>query len=287
MQHSSDRISLAEVEALVFSGGGSRCLWQAGFWELLAKREGYRPKVIAAASAGATIACISLAGKSEEGLDYFKRVTASNSKNVYLEHLIISKSVFPHYEIYRKAIHDLFSERDLERLKTGPELRIQISHPPRWLGSRSGAMVGIAAYSLEKFLRNPMHPTFPSALGFIASVVTLESCATVSDLADVLLQSSCTPPFVPVMRRNGKPALDGGLVDNVPVSLTDDMSGKVLVLLSRQYDSKSIPQVSNRVYIQPSEAIGISKWDYTDPNGLQIAYDLGKKDAEVFFRERF
>jgi predicted patatin/cPLA2 family phospholipase len=86
------------------------------------------------------------------------------------------------------------------------------------------------------------------------------------------------------MKRNGKPALDGGLIDNVPVDSVTDKPGTKLVLLSRTYPDSKIPKTNDRIYFQPSKTISISKWDYTNPDGLQFAYDLGRKDAAKFVK---
>jgi len=85
--------------------------------------------------------------------------------------------------------------------------------------------------------------------------------------------------------RNDKPVLDGGLIDNVPVKAIDEGNDSVLVLLTRQYPMENIPATGNRVYVQPSVPIRISKWDYTNPAGMQDAYDLGKKDGEMFVQQ--
>jgi hypothetical protein len=35
-------------------------------------------------------------------------------------------------------------------------------------------------------------------------------------------------------------------------------------------------------FVQPSEPITMGKWDYTDPEGLQRTFDLGRRDADAF-----
>ncbi len=274
-----NRFKLEDIKSVVFSGGGSRCLWQAGVWTVLSQKPNFKPSTIAAASAGATMVSLLLTGNAEKGLDYFKEVTAKNRKNAYWSHVFSKKPVFPHFEIYKTAILDLIEEDDLKKLKTAPEVRVMISQPPPWLGPRSGSFVGILSYSLEKFLRYPMHPSFSRKLGYRSQMILMSQCSTVKELADLLLQSSCTPPFVPVMKRNGMPVLDGGLIDNVPVNALADRPGLKFVLLSRQYPANKIPKYDDRFYFQPSESITVNKWDYTNPGGLQFAYDLGKKDA--------
>lgn len=152
---------------------------------------------------------------------------------------------------------------------------------------RNGNNLSRDRYEVE--IRIGLKQNFPKSgvlkLGFSAEVIRVQDCRSIPELADLLLQSSCTPPFVTVMRRNGRATLDGGLVDNVPVQVVDDRSGDMLVLLTRPYPRERIPQVSGRHYIQPSQPIVIEKWDYTNPEGLQAAYDLGLADGKRFMDE--
>ncbi|MBU2646345.1 patatin-like phospholipase family protein [bacterium] len=259
-------------------------MWQSGFWDSLARTGSLKPAMIGAVSAGATVACIALSGKSEEGFAYFKQITRTNQKNIYLSNLFSSRPVFPHYRMYRNAILEIIDNQALKRLQEGPDVRILIAKPPFWLGPVSATLVGLAVYSLEKKIFYPMHPVFASKIGFRPVVVSVRECSTPEELAELLLQSSCTPPFVPVMWRNNHPTLDGGMIDNVPVSILADQQGDMLVLLSRQYPKEKIPDIPGRTYIQPSEPIKIDKWDYTNPAGLQDAYDLGIKDGQAFLQ---
>ena len=121
-----------------------------------------------------------------------------------------------------------------------------------------------------------------SQAGFTGEVVSVRECADPEALAELLLMSSCTPPVLPVMHRNGRPVLDGGLVDNVPVSAVEPSNGPVLVLLTRRYPVDRLPHIPDRLYVQPSSPISVYKWDYTNPRGMQEAYDLGRKDGERF-----
>ncbi|VVE80642.1 Patatin [Pandoraea sputorum] len=103
-----------------------------------------------------------------------------------------------------------------------------------------------------------------------------------------MLQSSCTPPFTPILRRGGRAVLDGGMVDNVPVDALDATPGQVLVMVTRRYPR---PQIftqhhggQDRLYVQPSEPVPISSWDYTRPENMAPAFALGRKDGETFLR---
>ena len=193
--------------------------------------------------------------------------------------------MFPHYRIYRQALLDIYGE-PFAKLAAAPEIRIGVSHVPRWLGARSAVAAGNRRVQHRKYVRKTLHPTLGRSLGFRPEFVRAQACARVDDLADLILQSSCTPPFTPVLRRGGRPVLDGGMVDNVPVDALDPTPGDVLVLVTRLYPRPQMFTVAHgeqrRLYVQPSSKVPISSWDYTAPSQMRHAYDLGRRDGEHF-----
>jgi len=271
--------------SVVFAGGGSRCLWQVGFWNEVAPRIDLKPKIIAGVSAGAAMACLIFSGRFQDSFRRFKEVTAQNRRNVYPLNFVRGMPVFPHLAMYRTSILAAIDDTTLATLKQGPEIRILLTRPPAWAGPRLATLVGFLCYTLEKKLWAPVHPQLASRFGFTPEVATVAMCKTPAAVADLLLQSSCTPPFTPVLYRHGRPVLDGGLIDNVPVRLLDGSGGNTLVLLTRCYGPGRIPNVPGRTYVQPSQPIGIYKWDYTTPEGLQEAYDLGRYDGSQFVKD--
>jgi len=82
--------------------------------------------------------------------------------------------------------------------------------------------------------------------------------------------------------------LDGGMVDNVPVGALDETPGRVLGMVTRLYPRPQmfvVPHqtaqgVQQRLYVQPSARVPISSWDYTSPQQMQHAYNLGRVDGE-------
>jgi predicted patatin/cPLA2 family phospholipase len=268
--------------SVVFAGGGSRCVWQVGFWHEVAPAMNIKPKVVAGVSAGATMAGIILAGREQFALEYMKRATAANPRNIYLRNLINHESMFPHHRIYREALLTAIDQSALERLHQGPDLRVLVARPPVGFGPRSAVFAGFFCYALEKKFRERVHPILARKAGYRAEVVSVRECHTPESVADLFLASSCTPPVLPVMYRNGGPVLDGGLVDNVPVEAVAPDPGPTLVLLTRRYPLELLPAATNRLYVQPSRPIEVYKWDYTNPKGLQDAYDLGRYDGERF-----
>ncbi|AOY98152.1 Patatin [Cupriavidus sp. USMAHM13] len=276
-------------DQVVFAGGGNRCWWQAGWWDTVAPELGLRPRVIAGISAGAATACMLYAHDSRETLAYYREVLADNRSNAYWGNLLRGKRVFPHFGIYRAALLTLFGQERLARLGDAPEIRVGLAHIPGWSGPRLAVAAGLLAYNIDKHLLKTLHPRLGRKLGFHPEFVLAQDCATPEALADLLLQSSCTPPFTPVLRRAGRAVLDGGLVDNVPVDALDDAEGDVLVLVTRLYPRPPrfvlARRGQRRLYLQPSQRVPVSSWDYTRPEGMELAYALGRRDGEAFLRE--
>ena len=279
-------------EQVVFAGGGNRCWWQAGFWDVVAPAIALKPRIIAGVSAGAATACMLYASDSRWTMDYYREVLRHNRRNAYWGNLFRrardpahphAARVFPHAAIYRKALTDILGGEGFERLKRdAPEIRIVFSRLPRGLGPRSALMVGMLAYNLEKHWRRSLHPTFGRRIGFASEMARLQDCHDLDDLVSLITASSCTPPFTPIEHRGGRPTLDGGMVDNVPVDAVD-AGPSTLVLLTRRYPERTETfRHLGRLYVQPSRRVAVSAWDYTDVPALQATYDQGRRDGERF-----
>jgi len=274
-----------KFNSVVFAGGGSRCFWQLGFYDVVGDSQKISPKVVSAVSAGSAFATAVFAKRSKEVLSKFKEISAINEKNFYFSKLFSKEPAYPQYKMYREILNYCLDEKAYENLQKGPEIRVLLSRLPWYLGARSGVLVGMTAYNIEKKIFYPVHPKFATRLGYKPEIVPLQSCKNSDEVADLVLQSSCIPPIVPILKRGGKVVLDGGLVDNVPVVAIDENESDTLILLSRQYKEESIPKLSNRVYVQPSESLEIKRWDYSSPEKIQKTYDIGRKDGEAFFKK--
>lgn len=277
-------------EQVVFAGGGHRCWWQAGWWSIVAARLALRPRVIAGVSAGSATACLLYANDTRVALDYYRRVLADGSGSIRWRHaLVTGQPLFPHETIYRAALRFLLGGEHFLRLKaTAPEIRIQFAHPPRWLGPRSAVAVGLVCYNLEKYLRQPLHPLLGRRVGFRRGMVTAQSCASDDELVDLVIASSCTPPFTRLQYRQNLPTLDGGLVDNVPVDALDAVGVTTtppLVLVTRRYKRYAdVFEHEGRIYAQPSRPVAASSWDYTTPAAYEATFTQGREDGEQFLR---
>jgi predicted acylesterase/phospholipase RssA len=268
---------------VVFAGGGNRCVWQVGFWEVVAPAVGLKPRVVAAVSAGAFMAAMLFSGRMERAMANALAAFTANRKNFHPAELLRGRRPFPHPGIFRGML-EILDEEALAALRQGPELRVLLARPPRWSGAVGGVLLGFGAYTLEKMLYAPVHPRLPARLGFVPEVVRAGDCANPGELAELIMATSCTPPVVPTMYRHGGPVLDGGLVDNVPLLAIKPGEGPTLVLLTRRYRPALLQGHPGVTYLQPSRPIATAKWDYTDAQGVRAAHELGRIDGEAFLR---
>lgn len=287
-----------QFDELVLAGGGNRCWWQAGFWHEYTTQVPQKIHRVSGVSAGAAMACLLYARPGTSGaiwgLEYYARVLQNVKRNVQLEKLFSSQSMFPHYPIYKNALLNMLSE-GFDQLKTSaPPIHIGLSLAPSWLGPRSATVLGLMAYQVEKKLKHSLHPVLGQKLGFQRQFILAQTCKDIHELVELILQSSATPPFTPLMKRNGQVVLDGGLVDNVPVDgVTADPSlhrcKEVLVLLTRKYPVpnffvRELPGV-RLTYVQPITPVPVGNWDYTRPDLIAKTYWQGVADAKLLIKK--
>ncbi len=274
-------------EQVVFAGGGNRCWWQAGFWDTVAPEILLRPRLIVGVSAGAATACMLYANDSVAVLGYYAerlRLVRSNVQWSALWHR--GERVFPHARLYRQALTDVLGGEYFSRLRErAPEIRVQFARLPRGLTPILATGVGLIAYNTEKYLRRSLHPRLGRRIGFTPEVVRVNDCPSDESLVSLLIASSCTPPFTPIEYVDGRPTLDGGMVDNVPVGAADP-GRSTLVLLTRRYPRyRSVFAFEGRLYVQPSTKVPASSWDYTNPAAMMQTYQQGRRDGAMFLHE--
>ncbi|MEP5321608.1 patatin-like phospholipase family protein [Marinobacter alexandrii] len=280
---------MSDYRNVIFAGGGSRCLWQVGFWDG-ANRGGLKLSqtvdYAASTSAGCAMALAVMLDRGPQALELFKRLTAENPANIHWANLKpgSGKPLLPHMDMYRQALAEFLCPEDLEAL-ANKRVEFLMARFPRWLPSSLGALFAFSIYGLEKHLTGALHPSWTRKLGFSQLVASNKDAMDVSELVDSVLASSCVPPVLPSEPFKGQRVLDGGIIDNVPAHLADGREGLTLVLLSKRYKS-ALPVSEVRTYVQPSEAITIDKFDYANPEGLQQTYELGFKDGMVFAADR-
>ena len=241
-----------------------------------------RPAVVAAVSGGAAVAAILFAGGWSRFFPRFVELVASNRGNVHLGNLLRGRPIFPHPRISRDSFLHSVSLRGLERLSAGLDFRIVISHPPRWLGAVLGSAVAAAVDELEKRVTRRLRRRWVKVLGFHSCVVRACDCGTPEELVHAIFQSSAAPPIFPVTRRNGSPAIDGGLVENVPLSAVAECR-RPLVLLSRH--QRELPSGGREIYACPSEPVPVPPWDFSSPDKVIETFELGCRDGARFLEK--
>lgn len=273
----------SQFQNVVFSGGGNRCFWQAGFWSVVAQQATCKPSTVAAVSAGAAVSCALFSGTFSDGFSVFKRALSSNRRNLYLKNVLGERPVFPHGNLYRETILQSINAQALTRLHQGPDIRLLVACPPRWASQPVAVLLGLIALSVDTFQSNSVHPSGGHRVGFRPLYIPVRQCDTPGALADLIIASSCVPPLTTQARLEGRVMFDGGLVSNVPTSGIAQETGETLVLLTRQF--KKLPNYPGRTYVQPSRPIPVAAWDYTNAEAVQSAYDLGQFDGERFCRK--
>jgi nitroreductase len=270
-------------DGLVFAGGGNRCYWQGGFYEAAAAKLGLAPSLVVGASAGAFAATYSLLGIGDRVRDLVIGGCGTHLRNFDLAAWRRGEPLCPVGPMYRELLDTVIDAAALARLNALTDLQLAISRMPRWLSPVTGAALGIAAYQIEKKILHPVHPTFGRKLGYRSEFVRSRDLADPEPLRQALIASGGVPPFMPVTLVHGKPAFDGGFVDNVPVEplqAIEAAGGRTLVLLTRVY--KNLPAIRGRIYVQPSQKVSVGQFDITDPDGIRSAYELGLKDGDAF-----
>lgn len=272
-------------DAVAFAGGGNRCYWQGGFWEAAAPLLGLKPDLVVGVSAGAWSACYSLLGIGRRVNELVAEGCSAGRRNFEWRAWRAEGSPWPVALMYRRLVEATLDDVAFARLKRGPDILIALARKPRHLPLALAIPLGIATYQLEKKLGSPVHPRGGRVLGFRPDFVRVNELSSRAEAVSALMASASVPPFMPVGRVGGLAALDGGLIDNVPVeplTSVEARGGRTLVILSRLY--KAFPHVPGRLYVQPSERVPVGQFDITNPAGIRRAYEMGLRDGEDFAR---
>ena len=82
-------------------------------------------------------------------------------------------------------------------------------------------------------------------------------------------------------RFRGRHYLDGGMVDNAPAFVGRRIPGvrRNVVLLTRPYPDGRRRRARHRLYIAPRAPVPAGRWDYTRPATVDLAVDMGKREA--------
>jgi predicted acylesterase/phospholipase RssA len=268
--------------ALTLAGGGNRAFYQLGLLTKWGADLFPRVRVISTCSAGACVATLILSGRKDQAYQFWRHRRDGITRNVSPRRLLHGQHPMPHARIYREALLHALIDGGLERVRAQPfPILVLTTALPKFLPRALSVPLGMLGYSLEKRLHpGRLHPTYGRRLGFAPAVFDARECETPGELADLVLASSATPPFTPVGRHRGQSLLDGGLIDNAPAFVADEVVGvkKNLVLLTRAVPSRD---VGARLYVAPSVPVPVKAWDYTRPDLLDDTIAMGERESAL------
>ncbi len=268
---------------LTFAGGGNRAFYQLGLMNRWRDRLLPRTAALAACSAGACVAVVLLSGRQAETQARWHELRRGLSKNFDARRLLRGENPAPHGPIYRELLLTAMREGGLERLRAQPFPVLALTaRIPRRLPTAAALLLGIGSYRLEQRLHpRRLHRTFATRAGFRPLVHDLRECQTPEELAELVLASSATPPFTPLGRIGGERLIDGGLIDNAPAFVTEQVPSvrRNLVVLTKPWSDP--PRHEHRRYVAPTRPIAVSAWDYTEGQHVEAVIAQGEADSDA------
>lgn len=270
--------------ALTFAGGGNRAFYQLGLLSRWQDALLPRTAAIASCSAGACVITTLLSGRRNEARQFWMDRARGITRNFDWRKLLSGQRPAPQGEIYRETLLVTFADGGLERVRAQPFPIYVLAAGFPWLLPRTLSIaLGISLYSAERSVRRAPHPRSPQVIGFTPVAVDARECESVEELTDLILASSATPPFTPIGSFRGLRLLDGGMVDNAPAFLAERAPAvrRSVVFLSRPYHPSVLGVQGQRLYLAPTRATPINRWDYTQPHLLDETVAMGEEEAAV------
>jgi predicted acylesterase/phospholipase RssA len=270
--------------AIIFAGGGNRSFYQLGLMNRWRAKVLPRTGCFATCSAGACVATLILSGRETEVTEYWRERSREIRRNVEWRRLLSGKLPTPHEPLLRGMLLYALSSGGFERIRSQPfPVLVLTTAFPRALPGFGAALLGWLVYELEKKVRPEMvHPTYGRRVGFKGLAFDARNCQSAESLVDLLIASSATPPFTSIGRFDGRGLIDGGVVDNVPAFLANEVTGirRNLVMLTRPYPESVVGRQNSHLYIAPREGLPVSQWDFTRLDLLEETIARGERDAE-------
>ena len=267
---------------IVFSGGGNRCWWQAGFVERLSQHACWNARQLLGASAGSGIATAFATGRIRRSLEVAIQRFDATPRNVRWRELLRGRRPFVLPLIYPDWISSFLDAHDFAQLKQSAlKVQVAITRPVSYLPLPLASLLALGLYSTEKFWLKTFHARLPHRLGFRAQYLDLAQGVDLAEARTWLLASAAAVPLTPTYRVHGRPALDGGFYDNLPLPPDRADDPDTLVLLTRhRADLPRIFEHQCRVYIQPSHPVAAINMDCTSGANVRATFEQGLREAD-------
>ncbi len=261
-------------------------MWQAGLVTELLARGWHLPERLVGTSAGAGVATALIGGKVEQAMQACRTLYAANPRIVDWSKVWRGRVGFAHQHIFPAWVASYLNEENFDALcKARSRLTVAFTRPSPWLGLHVSTLVGTLAYIVDKHIGHSIHPRLPRWLGLRQGYMDLQDCASLAQAQNLISAAAAAPPFMKARRVGDGNALDGGFVDNAPISAASHSQSQeekagTLVLLTRHYSQwPSLFTWNGRNYWQPKQKVPVSTWDCTPKTTIEAAFDAGFKDA--------
>ncbi|HLM57347.1 MAG TPA: patatin-like phospholipase family protein [Pyrinomonadaceae bacterium] len=270
---------------LIFAAGGNRSFYQLGLMRRWRDKLLPRTGVVAACSAGACMAVLSLTGREAEAEEFWRGRREGLTKNFEWGRLLKGERPTLHEKIYRETLLCAFDGGGFERVRSQPfPVRVLTTGYPQRLPPMLAALLGLWAYRLDSGRRGVgREVSYASRAGFSSVAYDARECDSPSTLADLIIASSATPPFTGVGRVTGRRLLDGGIISTAPIFLTDSIPGitrRVVFMTSPLAGVAPADAGEGIFYAAPSAPLEVATWDLTRPELIEKAIRTGEEDAE-------
>ncbi|PZX16613.1 patatin-like phospholipase [Palleronia aestuarii] len=270
-------------DQIVFSGGGTRCMWQGGFIDYLRTEIPIEPKRIIGVSGGACTGCGFITKRGTRVRDTFIDRFAAHDRNIPLHEPFDGEpGRSPHQLLYRDIIEECFGDEEARKqIAEGPQFQILIARPPDddWKRLTGAAMTLV--YVADTQIRSNPHLEWAEKMGLREERVDANQAARDGTLLDLVCAAATIPPAFDPPDWDGRPAIDAGMADQAPMPVPDE--GTSLILLTKRF--RNLPKIEGRTYVQPSQEVPADKIDFTDPEQVRDTWRIGEEDARNFLAE--
>jgi predicted acylesterase/phospholipase RssA len=271
--------------SVVLSGGGCKAFWSNGALQVL---DDSLPRIDnwAGVSAGAAFALTHVARRFDDSFTRFLASVEANRRNFYPERALRRQRPFPHNDIYRDALGFALRDGGFARVREAAPVYILLSYVLAGHPFVSTSWNALQAFA-DRRRRGVLHGPAQLPVGIGTQVVCSREAMDVQQLMDWTLMSSTIPPITPVQRRAGRRYLDGGLIDNVPIRALPEAArgegAKILCLVCHRVRVPErpvrLPSGAEVLYLSAREPLPVRVWDYTSPERVIAALELGRRDA--------
>jgi predicted acylesterase/phospholipase RssA len=277
--------------SIVLSGGGCKSFWSVGALDVL-EQDIPRIDHWAGVSAGAAMAISRVAGRFDHSFSRFLDLVRINRRNFYPIRALRRQRPFPHESIYRDSVRHLLREDGFENVRVGAPVHILLSYVDAGQPFVPTTWTAVQAF-IDRRRRHVLHGPEELPPGIGTEVVCSREARDVEQLIDWTLMSSTIPPITPIRRKAGRRYLDGGLIDNVPIRALPAEAraagSKILCLVSHHVPVPRAPvrtpEGAEVLYLSALDDLPVRVWDYTSPERVHAAIELGRRDAATL-RER-